>query len=374
MSKRSLSGANLTTFWKESSLYSGLCQPQQTYQPTRLDEIDRKTRHFVKMVGEVIHLASAVCLSILSVTTVTSNVLFLIAIWKDPLNCFSAQTTSFIVGISMADLITALTTEPFFAAYYYALYSYGIDAVSSALKTLFKAGSNISTVAICYSFLIVLALSWSQYIAIKCPHSFKRIVTKRNAIIFSLLSLLYLICFTSLQFMGMDQYTFLKVNLAVNSSFLSVNLMVILFLLNAAFRRHVNRGRAFQLPAEHSSLRRNRKTRRENLQQQFTAVAMYLAAILLLSALPHVITAQIFLYSSNQLSPQAIENFQIALEISDLLLFLKVCLDTFVYAWRLPTYRRTIRMLFFRRETERNRSVNDRNANLPIEISRSPQS
>ena len=321
------------------------------------------------MAGEVIHLASAVCLSILSVTTVTSNVLFLIAIWKDPLNCFGAPTTSFIVAISLADLITALSTEPFFATYYYILYSDGIDAVNSALKTLFKAGSNISTVAICYSFLIVLALSWSQYIAIKCPHSFKRIVNKRNTIIFSLLSLFYLICFTSLQFMGMDQYTFLKINLAVNSSFLSVNLMVVLFLLNAAFRRHVNRGRAFQ----QSSPRRNRKTRREILQQQFTAVAMYLAAILLLSALPHVITAQIFLYSSSHLSPQVNNNFQIALEISDLLLFLKVCLDTFVYAWRLPTYRRTIKLLFFRRETDRNRFVNPRNANLSIDISLSPQ-
>ena len=322
------------------------------------------------MAGESIHLASAVCLSVLSVTTVTSNVLLIIAIWKDPLNCFSAPTTSFIVGISLADLITALTTEPFFAAYYYVVYLEGMDAVSSVLKTLFTAGSNISTVAICYSFLIVLALSWSQYIAIKCPHSFKRIVTKRNAIIFILLSLLYLLCFTSLQFTAMDQYTFLKINLALNSSFLSVNLMVILFLLNVAFRRHVNRGRAFQVPsAENSSPRRNRKTRRENLEQQFTAVAMYLAAILLLSALPHVITAQIFLYSSNQLSPQVIKNFQIALEISDLLLFLKVCLDTFVYAWRLPTYRRTIKMLFFQRETVRNGNVNDRNANRSVEIS-----
>lgn len=326
------------------------------------------------MAAEVIHLASAVCLSVLSVTTVTSNVLLLVAIWKDPLNCFSAPTTSFIVGISLADLITALTTEPFFAAYYYVLYSEGHDAVTSVLETLFTAGSNISTVAICYSFLLVLALSWSQYIAIKCPHSFKRIVTKRNAIIFILLSLVYLLFFMSLQFVGiMDQFTFLKLNLAVNSSFLSVNLMVILFLLNAAFRRHVKRGRAFELPAEDSSPRRNRKTRRENLQQQFTAVAMYLAAILLLSALPHVITAQIFLYLSDELSPQGIKNIKMALQISDLLLFVKVCLDTFVYAWRLPTYRRTIKMLFFRRETGRNGYINDRNGNRFTEVTLSPQ-
>lgn len=302
-------------------------------------------------MAAIIHLASAMCLIVLSVTTITSNVLLLVAIWKDPLKCFAAPVTSFIVVISVADLLTALTTEPFFAAYYFVVYFQGVEAVSSVLNHLFTAGSIISTVAISYSFLIVLALSWSQYIAMKCPHNFKRIVTKRNILLFILLSFMYLLCFTSLQFTGMDKNIFLKVSLAVNTTFLSVNLMVILLLLNVEFRRHVKRGRAFGAPPENSSpnTRPKRKTRRENIQQQLTAVAMYLAGILLLSALPHVITAQIYLYSSNK-ARQAVQNFQIALQISDLLLFLKVCLDTFVYAWRLPSYRRTIKMLIFRRE------------------------
>lgn len=307
-----------------------------------------------RKMAAIIHLTSAVCLSALSVTTVTSNLLLLVAIWKDPLKCFTAPTTSFIVVISLADLLTALTTEPFFAVYYFVVYFQGIEAVSSVLDKLFAAGSIISTVAISYSFLIVLALSWSQYVAMKCPHSFKRIVTQRNSLIVILLSLIYLMCFTSLQFTGMDKGVFLKLSLAINTTFLSVNLMVILLLLNIEFRRHLRRGRSFEVPAGSPSSAPNsipkRKSRRENLQQQFTAVAMYLAAILLLSALPHVITAQVFLYSQSNLSPPAIQNFEIALRISDLLLFLKVCLDTFVYAWRLPTYRRTIKMLFFRRD------------------------
>lgn len=307
-----------------------------------------------RKMAAIIHLTSAVCLSALSVTTVTSNLLLLVAIWKDPLKCFTAPTTSFIVVISLADLLTALTTEPFFAVYYFVVYFQGIEAVSSVLNKLFAAGSIISTVAISYSFLIVLALSWSQYVAMKCPHNFKRIVTQRNSLIVILLSLIYLMCFTSLQFTGMDKSVFLKLSLAINTTFLSVNLMVILLLLNIEFRRHLRRGRSFEVPAGSPSSAPNsvpkRKSRRENLQQQFTAVAMYLAAILLLSALPHVITAQVFLYSQSNLSPPAIQNFEIALRISDLLLFLKVCLDTFVYAWRLPTYRRTIKMLFFRRD------------------------
>ena len=64
------------------------------------------------------------------------------------------------------------------------------------------------------------------------------------------------------------------------------------------------------------------------------------------TALPHIIIAQIYLYSSD-LSPQALRNLRIAFHVSDLLLFLKMCLDSFVYMWRLSSYRRAIKMLFF---------------------------
>ena len=127
----------------------------------------------MEMAGEEIYLVSAVCLSILSLFTVISNALLLFVIWKDPLRCFHAPTTSFIVGISVADLVSALTTEAFFAAYYFTAYFRGIGLEGSALRTLFQAGSIISTVALSYSFLIVLGLSWSQYIAMKYPHKFQ---------------------------------------------------------------------------------------------------------------------------------------------------------------------------------------------------------
>lgn len=301
----------------------------------------RRTK-FSPISMPLIHLASAICLSVLSFTTITSNLLLLVAVWKDPFKCFSAPTTAFIVALSLADLMTALTTEPFFAAYYFVVYFQESEAVSSVLTDLSNTGSVTSSVAISFSFLIVLALSWSQYVALKFPHNFKRVVNKRNITTFVVLSLVYLLCFTSVQFMGVDKYSFLKVSLAVNSTFLSVNLMFIMFILNLEFRRYVKR----QREASSFETTTDRKTGSKNLQQQFTAVTIYLAGILLLSALPHVVTAQIYLYFSDSLSPQGAWNFQIALQISDLLLFLKVCLDTFVYAWRLPIYRRTIKTLF----------------------------
>ena len=270
-----------------------------------------------------------------------------------------------MVALSLADLLTAFTTEPFFAAYGFIIYFQEDEAVSSVLETLVSAGQLISTVAINFSFLVVLALSWSQYIAIKHPQGFKKIVTKRNAVILILLNLLYLVCFISLKFItGISEIVFLKINLAKNSMFLTVNLIAILLLLNVEFRRLVKRRHSWpeNIPSDITSLnsidRCKPKRRRDNLLKQFTVVVIYLAVILLLAALPHIIIAQIYLYSSD-LSPQALRNLRIAFLVSDLLLFLKMCLDSFVYVWRLSSYRRAIKMLFlcrgekYRRETDR---------------------
>ena len=308
------------------------------------------------MVPPYVFLASAICLSLLSLTTFISNLLLLLAICRKDSGKyfkFTAPRTVFMVVLSLADLLTALTIEPFFAAYYFIIYFQEEEEVSSLLKTLVNAGQLISTVAINFSFLVVLALSWSQYIAIKHPQGFKKIVTKRNAVILMLLNLLYLVCFISLKFItGISEIVFFKINLAKNSMFLTVNLIAILLLLNVEFRRLVKRRHSWpeNIPSDITTLnsidRCKPKTRRDNLLKQFTVVVIYLAVILLLAALPHIIIAQIYLYSSD-LSPQALQNLRIAFLVSDLLLFLKMCLDSFVYAWRLSSYRRAIKMLFF---------------------------
>ena len=305
------------------------------------------------MLANSLELASAIFLSVLAIITVISNGLLLVAIWKDPLKCFKTAPTYFVVGLSLADITTGLTVEPFFATYYFMHYFQGNKALKVA--SLYQAGSTISSVAICYSFLIVLALSWSQFIAIRWPHKYKTIVTKRNVIAFIFASFLYLLAFTlTLQYTGLlDEVTFLKLQLALHASFLSVNLMVISLLLFFAFRHRVSSR------AASASTRNNAASKQEKIERQFTAVAMYLAAILLLAALPHVCIAQLYLYLEPSVSPEVKSNLIIALRVSDLLLFLKVCLDPFVYAWRLPPYRRTLHEIFGCHGNQRAKSGSD---------------
>lgn len=291
-------------------------------------------------------ITSACCLSVLSVVTTTSNILLLTAIWKDPLKCFKSAAKYFIVGLSIADLITGLTTEPFFAAYYFTQFFEKTLSPGPLLEWLFYIGGIISGVALKYSFLVVLALSWSQLTAISFPHQYRRFITTRNIIIFMVCAFLYLVLFTAVQFMGiLDINTFHKVDLACNSTFLSANLLIVSLLLYRAYKRRSALRETSTKPQ--SLIKGKRKQGREkSMDHQFTIVSMYLGAILLLCALPHVTTVYIFLYPTSPLIGQRYLNLLVLLRISDVLLFVKVCVDPFIYAWRLPNYRKTLLKLF----------------------------
>lgn len=288
----------------------------------------------------VLAISSACCLTVLSVVTTTTNILLLFAIWKDPLKCFKSSAKYFIVGLSIADLITGVTTEPFFAAYYFTQFFKKTLHPGSLLTRLFSIGGIISSVALKYSFLVVLALSWSQLTAISFPHHYRKFITPRNIMIFLVCAFMYLVLFTAVQFMGiLDIITFHKIDVG-HSTFLSANLLIVSVLLYYAYRRR-------SALRETSTKRQNGKQAREkSLDQQFTIVSIYLGAILLLCALPHVTTVYIFLFPTGALIGQTYLNLLVLLRISDVLLFIKVCVDPFIYAWRLPNYRKTLLKLF----------------------------
>lgn len=285
-------------------------------------------------------LAEGICLSIMSVLTVSTNILLLIAIWKDPEKSFRSPTTYFLIGLAIADLLTGATTEPFFAVYFIMRFQRGGKRIPAVVTRLQNVGQSISTVAISSSYLIILGLSISQYIAIKWPHKYKVLITRKRVIISILLSWAYFICFTLvLSFSpNIDQQLFLKVDLALHPVLISSVLFITLILLYRIFSREVQQRKSFR---GSKNLKGSTKGKSDNLQRQFTIVTFYLAAILLISALPHIAVQFVWLYA--QLSREGYYYIFMALRVRDLLLFLKVALDAFIYAWRLPSYRKALK-------------------------------
>lgn len=298
--------------------------------------------------------ASAIILTILSPVSVLANVLVLVAVYMDPLKCFRKPTTVFVLNLSVADLICGLIVEPSFAFKYYTRYLG--QASSAELRKLagafYVAGGTISTATLSSSFLLVLQLSVVQYVAIGYPHKYKSFITKSRALFCVLATWVYFVGFSLLSaFAGTHQpVLFMKIHLTLHATLISTLLVIVLLLSYRAFRR-----RLLQRPRMSSRMELNtlgHKTPNERNQysvrspcktkktpeRQFTLMTFYLAAVLLFSALPHVITLYIFLYKKPS-SFQEEVYINIAVRISDLFLFLKVAADPFVFAWRLPDYR-----------------------------------
>ena len=299
-----------------------------------------------------IQLASAIMLCVLSPITVASNALFLTAIYKDPLRCFRTPVTYFIVGLSVADLLTGLTVEPFFASYYFADFSDFRRKPSESYQLIHMVGRIISTIAISTSFFVVLALSTSQYIAVTHPHRFKKIIS-RNRVLGSLaFSFAYITIFSMLQFTKIDLNTYYKVDLIIHPTLISVVLVVVHVLLYTSFNRHLKLSSSLRSKTslDQKSAEKRNSCRKKHHDRQFTVMTFYLTAILLVSASFHTIVLYVFLFKEPRSQVENI-NIHIALRISDLMLFVKVALDIFIYAWRLPTYRRALRCTLFPRPT-----------------------
>jgi hypothetical protein len=298
---------------------------------------DAETLNLVEVYFQF-ELASVIFLVLLAAITVPTNILLLLLIKRDPLKCFNKPTTPFIVGLAVADLLTGLTTEPFFAVYYYARHVNPKRNVSQEISYLYQAGQFASTVAISSSFLIILALSWSQYVAVAFPHRYSSLITRRRVVICVCGSWMYFFCFSLLQFAKIDKISFLKADLALHPTLISAVLLVTIILLYKSFKREIQRKKSF---VRSKSDHENRALKEaENVERQFTIVTIYLAGILLASALPHVVIQYAYLYGTYSLHGNVY--LSIAIRVRDLLLFLKVALDAFIYAWRLKNYRKTL--------------------------------
>lgn len=308
-----------------------------------------------------IEFASACTLALLSPITVATNVLLITTIIKDPLKHFKKATSYFVLGLSVADLSCGLLVEPFFAIYYFVRFFTASDKLRVISHTLFVIGSIISTVSLNASFIMVLMLSFVQFIAIEYPYRYKIWIKKRFVLSFVIATWLYFTVFSLLPVLGMDQILFFKLNLTLHSTVISVVLAVLQMLTYRAFKGHLQVHKITRTTSllhhlhknsaspQKTSGRKLLQTRSRNYDRNLVLLTFYLAAILLFSAFPHITVFYVFLYKQYRSHKEEVI-LNILLRITDLFLFVKAAVDAFIFAWRLPSYRKSIRFLLARKQ------------------------
>ena len=292
----------------------------------------------------VTQFATAICLATLSPVTIISNILLLLAIAKDPLKCFRTPVTYFIVALALADLMTGLFVEPFYVVFRLAQYSKWSLSPGERYQTFVEIGNTLSYIGLNTSFLLVLGLIWCQYIAITFPHYFRAAVTTRKVVACILFSWLYFTAFIILKFAGVPSATLFKVDLHLHSTLITVLLIIGSVNLLRSLRAFAKASR--RLAGERSVTNRSKRGKRTSgiYEKQFTIVTLLLSVILVVCSLPHIIVIHIKYYST-QATLQEKLDLAIAVTIADEMMFLKVALDAFIYAWRLAKYRRSLRIV-----------------------------
>ena len=289
-------------------------------------------------------LATGISLIILSPITIISNVLLLLTILKDPLKCFRTPATYFIVALALLDLTTGLSVEPCFVMYRVATYVKWSITPIEPYYTIDQIGSWLSFVGLNSSFLLVLGLILTQFIAITYPHHYRSVVTTRRVLASVAFALVYFTGFILLHFFGVARTTLNQVDLYIHTTLITVLLILGSAMLLRSYRQYATASRRLVDARNLENRDAGRPQTDTTHKRQFTIVTLLLSGIFIVCSLPHIITTHISLYSKQESLQERLYLFA-AISTADVIMYVKVALDAFIYAWRLTKYRRSLKIV-----------------------------
>ena len=188
---------------------------------------------------------SAIYMFIASFLSIIANGLLLLVFLFDPLKIFRKTTTYFLVGLSIADILTATTQQPMYATCFTMIYIKHRDT-GKTCQTLITVGQHISLVAMNCSFIIVLSFTIAQFIVVISPLKYAQKVTKCRVIICIIGIYAYAILLTLLPKMGVHRDSLLKFDTIFHSIILTYLIIIFYVLLFITFKKKAAASRSLQ--------------------------------------------------------------------------------------------------------------------------------
>lgn len=285
---------------------------------------------------------SGLCVAILSFIATTANGLLLLALWRDPHKKFRIPSTIFVIGLTMADFLTGLLVGPLIA-YNRITVSIAPNSMhNDSFRFITKVVETMSLITMNASYLILLCLTWNQFIATRFPHKHRNLVTARKVTICVVSAWVYAISFAMLPILGVQKEIIYRVDFYAHNCAFILLLVIAYTCLLVAFRRQASRIRAATNECLGASFKRTTGQRRRS-QKQFTVIALGLVIFIVICTLPSTIIYAIYTYSDHSTMKKV--SLLIAREVSGVVLFLKFSLDPFLYCWRLVAYRKALKSI-----------------------------
>ena len=275
---------------------------------------------------------SSIFIIVVSFATILANGFLLLAFYVDPLKIFRNPTTSFLIGLAIVDLLTALVQEPIYATCFMFLYLQNPVLILKCGPVM-DVTRYIAGFTMTVSYLIVFAFTVTQYIVVSSPLKYARLVTNRKVLISVAAIYLYSTAFWCLHLIGVPENILLMIELFLHDYASTSITIAIYILLHRVMKKKMVAGNSLQGKAN----ARGEDSKHTQVQRNFVRVNFMLIAVLITCSIPSSIVLTIRSFTEESKGPSvkvAIGNLMV-----DNLLYLKFLLDPFVYAWRMVKYR-----------------------------------
>ena len=342
MDSTSVLRCNLTTNFTENS--SLPCTP-----PLLLSSASESSYYdeFFKFA-----FGSAIFLYISSFVSFVANGLLLLVFFFDPLKIFRNAPTYFLAGLAIVDILTAATEEPMNATCFILMYTEHRFNVATC-TTLWDIADPIFLATMNASFLIVFAFTITQYIVVISPLNHARKVTKKRVIICVCTIYVYAILFSISRFMGVPDDIQLKYDMIFHNFVLTYLTIIFCILLFFAFKKKMAASK--NLREENSTREEGRNNGHTRVERKFIMVNILLIAIMSFCSQPAAFMSIAMVHSMVDLTRPVI---LISVVMLNNLMYLRLLLNPFVYAWRIPKYRQALKIVLrCGREESENKST-----------------
>ena len=284
-------------------------------------------------------ISQAILSIVFATSALLSNVFLMITVCRNTnLNqrIWQTHATYFVVNLSICDLLAGLV--PGYGGLFYNISILRGQTRESlvGLQSLIVAAAVMTNIV---SSCTIVLMSYDRWLAVSSPLHYKARVTKAKIKAAIASTWIYSLIFSSLPFLGVALSLFSLLYCHLHVSVPLIILPVLYWKTLRALRHHNNQ---VQDVADDNGRREMDKAHR-NRERKMVSAFLLILVFFYLSFGPQFIAQNVLVFCPDAINQ---ESFSFFLYASNKFLLVNCCLNPFIYAWRIPTYRRAFREIF----------------------------
>ena len=288
------------------------------------------------------YLAHVILIFVVAISAVISNLVFLIAVFRNSVvyRVRDPPVSLLVVNLGVCDLLAAVVLGCGGIYYYISLLN------GRAREDLHEARIVISTFGVItciVSICMISAMSVERFHAISSPLRHRARFTNLRIKEFLAFSWIYSISFACLS-LAVSYRVFVLLYCHIHVTLPLIILPVVYWKTYTALRFH-NRNTVGNL-ADLSVARRDPSTCiRRNSERKLLSTILLVVVLFYVTFMPFYVALNISAHRPSLLEKK---RFEIFLSLSSTIVFVNCVFDPFIYAWKIPKYRRAFKEVFGR--------------------------